>query len=125
MELDDAFRHLGHFGRYQLLLFVLLNIILCWLPAFQLMGMVYISNTPKSYHCKPPLGFHANETVPMEEEDGDMVLESCRMYDVQDGVVTENVTGCQHGWEYETVHEKTSIITDVSMSILLVIYQCW
>ena len=121
MELDDAFRHLGNYGRYQLLLYVLLNIIASWLPAFQLMGMVYISNTPKSFHCKPPPGFYANETVPLEDEDGDMVLESCRMYDVQDGVVTDNVTGCQHGWEYGTVHGKTSIITDVSIIFHFVI----
>ncbi len=87
------------------------------------MGTVFVAYTPKSYYCTPPEGFYINETVPVIlEEDGDEVYDSCRMYVVQDGEVTDNVTTCQFGWEYDTFQGEQSAVTDVSSQINKVVY---
>ncbi len=116
MELDHALRYLGNFGRYQILLFILLCINVGVFTALQLMGMVFVSYTPKPFYCTPPEGFSVNETVPVILEDqGEESYDSCHMYIVEDDeIIIENVTGCQHGWDFETVHGEQSIVTDVS-----------
>ena len=77
--------------------------------------MVFIGTTPKRYYCAPPPGFEPNQTVPGY---GDPEEESCLMYAVHDGIVTGNKTKCTHGWMYDTEYGETTIVMDVSDSIL-------
>ncbi len=123
MELDQALRYLGNFGRYQTLLFFLLNIIASIFTTLQLIGMVFVSYTPRPYYCTPPEGFYVNETVPVILEDeggGEAIYDRCHMYVVEDDEVTENVTTCQFGWDFETVRGEQSVVTDVSIHIMSV-----
>ncbi|XP_072034966.1 solute carrier family 22 member 15-like [Amphiura filiformis] len=115
MELDHALRYLGNFGRYQTLLYWLLAIISGFFPALQLMGMVFISYTPKPYYCTPPEGYYVNETVPVFLDKGEEKYDSCHMFVVHDGEVTENVTGCQFGWDFETIRGEQSVVTDYNL----------
>ncbi|XP_072036920.1 organic cation/carnitine transporter 2-like [Amphiura filiformis] len=115
MEFDQALRYLGNFGRYQILLYLILNIIASIFTRLQLIGMVFVSYTPKPYYCTPPEGFFVNETVPVFLDQGKETYDSCHMYVVQDGEVTENVTRCQFGWDFETVHGEQSVVTDFDL----------
>ena len=80
--------------------------------------MVFIRYTPEPFHCTPPSGFFVNESVPRDiENGGKVVLDSCHMYDVQNGVITGNLTKCKNGWEFETNRGETSFVTDVSIGV--------
>ncbi|XP_072035625.1 solute carrier family 22 member 21-like [Amphiura filiformis] len=115
MEFDQALRYLGNFGRYQTLLYLILNLMASIFTTLQLIGMVFVSYTPKPYYCTPPNGFFVNETVPVFLDQGKETYDSCHMYMVQDGEVTENVTRCQFGWDFETVHGEQSVVTDFDL----------
>ncbi|XP_072028296.1 organic cation/carnitine transporter 2-like [Amphiura filiformis] len=118
MELDEAFRFIGSkgplkVGWYHILLYALLVFYNCWIIGFQLMGMIFIGHVPKNYQCTPPDGFFTNDTTPVLDETTE--LDKCHMYEVQDGIVTQNITECLYGWDYERIIGETSIVTDFNL----------
>ncbi len=120
MDLDEAFRLIGSSGPlkvgwYHILLYALLVFYDCWIIGFQLMGMIFIGHVPKSYQCTPPDGFMNNETTPTTE---DGTIKKCEMYEVKDGIITDNTTECLYGWDFEDTIGETSIVTDVSAYFL-------
>ena len=118
MKLDYALRYLGNFGPYQTLVYILLSIFGVLFASLQKMGFVFVSYTPKPFHCTPPSGFFVNETVPCDiKNGGEVVLDSCHMYDIQNGIISENLTECKNGWEFETIRGETSFVTDVSICV--------
>ncbi|XP_072028151.1 organic anion transporter 3-like [Amphiura filiformis] len=118
VDLDGVLRQLGNFGRYQTLQFALLCLYGCWFTAWQMMGIIFTASTPHDYHCTPPPGFSANETIPRQDPDSDGVAEweQCKMYVVHDGIVTTNVTDCEYGWDYQMAQkDETTIVTDFDL----------
>ncbi|XP_072028119.1 solute carrier family 22 member 4-like [Amphiura filiformis] len=65
------------------------------------------------YKCTPPDGYLTNETTPVLH--GTTELDKCHMYEVHDGIVTQNTTDCLYGWDYERVIGETSIVTDFNL----------
>ncbi|XP_072025827.1 solute carrier family 22 member 15-like [Amphiura filiformis] len=117
MELDDAFRYIGKFGRYQMFVYALMSFYCCWLSGFQLTGMIFVGYAPKTYYCTPPSGFLSNETTPVTEtNDGTKEIDKCHMYDVtDDGNVTNNLTDCVYGWDYVSQSGEASLVTDFDL----------
>ena len=95
-DVDDILRQLGGFGRYQILQFSLLCLYGCWFTAWNMMSIVFTASTPPLFYCTPPPEFSVNDTVPLDDMDGDGVAtwKSCERYVVHDEtVVTDNVKG--------------------------------
>ena len=114
MKLDEAYRILGSkgplkMGWYHVCIHQILLYYNCVIIGFQLLGMIFIGHIPRKYHCTPPDGFSSNETTPE--------MDKCHMYEVHDGIITNNLTDCVHGWDYESSIGETSIVTDVSIPI--------
>ncbi|XP_072034540.1 organic cation transporter protein-like [Amphiura filiformis] len=112
MEFDDALRLLGNFGKYQTILYLLLTYGY-YMAGFILMGMIFIGGTPQGYHCTPPPGFSANETVPGFGEPD--VVDSCHMYEVLNGTVTDNKIGCIYGWDYQAADDDVTYVMDFNL----------
>ena len=51
MDIDEAYHFLGNWGRYQILAYILLTITCTWLPAWQIMSLVFTPDKPP-FHCK-------------------------------------------------------------------------
>ncbi|XP_033639696.1 organic cation transporter-like protein [Asterias rubens] len=115
MDVDAALRYIGPLGRVQNLN-CLIYALTVFPAAFQLTGIAFTMGQPNGYYCRPPPGFTPNQTVPgwgrvdpEEERDG------CHQYEVRNGVVTGNLTGCDDGWVYETDHGESSVVTDFDL----------
>lgn len=52
-EFDDIFYFTGEFGKYQIMLFLLM-IPFSYFFAFIYMGQLFMINIPDNYHCKTP-----------------------------------------------------------------------
>ncbi|XP_038076325.1 solute carrier family 22 member 4-like [Patiria miniata] len=116
MDVDESLKIVGLSGRVQNTNFVIFGLGLT-LAAIQLTCVAFTINQSVEHYCKPPPGFSANETTPFIVKDGRHVPDSCHMYRVLNGTLTENTTTCQHGWEYrayDTYGEK-SYVTDLDL----------
>lgn len=115
-DFDSIFVHIGGFGRYQKMLF-LVNCFMNCLMAFVYFGQIFMCLTPPHW-CSAPPGLLAlnltqeelkNLTVPRDMSTGK--FSQCRRYDVNfEEVVTGNVTwpnilwpttNCTYGWTYD------------------------
>ena len=121
MELDDAFRYLGNWGRHQTFMFFFLNVFCCIFPGWLTMSVIFFTADPDDYYCTPHEGYYTNETIPgMVDGDGEDEVDHCRMYGLdENGILTWNKTKCQNGWDYEvTIPGESTLITDVSVLFL-------
>ncbi|XP_038077015.1 organic cation transporter protein-like [Patiria miniata] len=118
MDVDANLRVVGSYGRLQNLN-CLIYALTVFPAAFQLTGIAFTMGQPEGYHCKPPEGFTANETVPGWQESlddwGETEIDGCMFYDVRNGSVMENTTACDTGWQYQTSHGETSVVTDLDL----------
>lgn len=51
MDIDEAYHFLGSWGRYQTLAYVLITVSCTWIPAWQMMSMVFTADQPP-FHCQ-------------------------------------------------------------------------
>ena len=102
MDVDSSLNIVGLCGRIQITNFLICGVGLS-LSAQQLTGIAFTIDQSVEHHCKPAPGFTANETTPAlgEEVAGYNDLESCYMYEIHNGTLTDNLTTCQYGWEYK------------------------
>ncbi len=50
-KLDDALYSVGKYGRYQLVMSVIITTVGTLFPAWQMMGIIFSADRPNSFHC--------------------------------------------------------------------------
>ncbi|XP_038050723.1 organic cation transporter protein-like [Patiria miniata] len=124
MQLDEALRYLGNFGRYQTAVFVLFCVAGCAFPAWQMMAMVFITDKPVGYQCKiPPSAGHdnasdgwysANVSERLYRGDNSSVVLS----DVAECFVNDSNTGDQTActeWDYHFEYGEETAVSDFDL----------
>ncbi|XP_022080052.1 organic cation transporter protein-like [Acanthaster planci] len=115
MDVDAALQNVGGFGPLQKANFFLCSLATLLAP-IHMIGPALSVGQPDGYRCRPPPGFTLNETVPYLGGDADEdTYDSCHLYRVRNGSVTSELTTCLHGWEYESTHGETSVVTDLDL----------
>ncbi|XP_038044552.1 organic cation transporter protein-like [Patiria miniata] len=112
MDVNAVLQYQGRFGPLQRVNFFLYSLTTLLAP-IHMIGPALTVGQPDGYRCAPPPGFIVNETVPYLE-DGD-VYDRCHLYQVRNGSVTPDLTTCLYGWEYESTHGETSVVTDLDL----------
>ncbi|XP_072034282.1 organic cation transporter protein-like [Amphiura filiformis] len=119
MDIDEAYHYLGNWGRYQTFSYILLTITCTWLPAWQIMSMVFTADrTP--FHCKASPGFHLNESIPLRDSDDDGILDSyagCSMYAIENGSLVDGntTTECTNGYEFTPEFGENTIVMEFDL----------
>ncbi|KAG4067767.1 hypothetical protein HA402_005539 [Bradysia odoriphaga] len=110
MDFDDLLPHIGEFGRYQKILFLLM-IPYAWFLVFVYFGQIFITIVPEQHWCNVPELQHLSIDERVElaiplTNDG---RSKCFMYAVNfTNILLQNETNkgdwpvkpCVHGWEY-------------------------
>ncbi|XP_013411773.1 organic cation transporter protein isoform X2 [Lingula anatina] len=108
MKLDDVLTHIGGYGRFQILIFVLIGLINLRSSGY-LLGIVFIGYKP-DHHCTLPTNATLNESVPLElDNEGNWQLSQCKMYAVSGS--NKTIT-CTDGWDYATEKGEKTIVTE-------------
>ncbi|KAH9508605.1 hypothetical protein Btru_052141 [Bulinus truncatus] len=108
---DDIQKHLGGYGRYQMLIFVLLSLVYMrggwhiWISIYQ--------GWDPGYQCNPSPGISLNESVPNEVKDGQLVYSACRQY--INLTVSNKTKSCDNGWTYFWESGYTSIVSEYNL----------
>lgn len=114
MDIDTVFKFLGSSGLLQNVNFFMFSFSTLISP-LHMVGAALTVGQPDGYRCKTPAGFTPNQTIPHYVNDKGLVeYERCHLYEVVNGSVTSNLTGCTYGWDYESTNGETSVVTDVS-----------
>ncbi|XP_068085199.1 organic cation transporter protein-like [Anabrus simplex] len=115
IDFDDVLPHMGEFGLYQKILFVLLAPF-AFFVAFVYFAQIFITITPEHHWCKIPalMGHNLSHDARMRlsiPRLADGSYDKCHMFDVDYAhLVSENVTNpsetwpvvpCRHGWEFD------------------------
>ncbi|XP_022108294.1 organic cation transporter protein-like [Acanthaster planci] len=126
MQLDEALRYLGNFGRYQTLVYVLYCLVGCVFSACQMMAMVFIADKPAGYRCTAPLAagdagdvingsYFANVSA-NRVQDG--INSSVGFSDVAECFVNSSETGdstaCTE-WEYYFEYGEKTAVSDFDL----------
>ncbi|XP_022079995.1 organic cation transporter protein-like [Acanthaster planci] len=114
MDVDISLKAVGDFGRVQGINFVLFGLCLT-LASIQSNSIAFTIDQSVEHYCKPPQGFSTNQTAPLSNDTGRDIFHSCRMYDVLNGTLTDNLTTCQDGFEYPSEQGATSVVTDLNL----------
>ncbi|XP_065335595.1 organic cation transporter protein-like [Cloeon dipterum] len=125
VEFDDLLPHLGEFGRYQKLLFLLLAPFMFFV-AFVYFSQIFITLTPDHWCHIPELEFLTPEerirlAIPVNPN-STTGYDMCRMYNVnftkvrlEQGLIQANpswpVVNCRNGWEYNYTEIPYSTVT--------------
>ena len=127
-RLDEVLRHLGRYGRYQVICTILIATIGTWFPAWHLMGIIFTADSPQGYQCvtsaaNPPpkpsavLAGVVESVTPTYQQWTDnasvsMVTRNISM-EVNECVLQGTDEPCRE-WQYLTKYNETTIVTDVS-----------
>ncbi|XP_071945172.1 organic cation transporter protein-like isoform X1 [Antedon mediterranea] len=111
MDIDEILRSLKPWGRYQILLLLVVCVYGTMVPALHIIAFIFIVDTP-THFCKPYEGFSKSEAIPISKEHSDTIVEyeSCLIYEIDNGTLTNETIGCPNGNEYMlTVGESTVV----------------
>ncbi|XP_044269954.1 organic cation transporter protein [Tribolium madens] len=123
-EFDDLLPHIGEFGMYQKILFLMM-IPFSFFVAWVYFTQIFITIIPEQHWCWVPelANMTVDERIALAIPQGaDGSLEKCQMYDVNFTEVVRNkipvntswpTTSCKNGWEYNyTEVPYSSIATE-------------
>ncbi|XP_033637976.1 organic cation transporter protein-like [Asterias rubens] len=128
-RLDEVLRHLGRYGRYQVICTILIATIGTWFPAWHLMGIIFTADSPQGYQCvtsaaNPPpkpsavLADVVESVTPTyqqwtENASVSMVTRNISM-EVNECVLQGTDEPCRE-WQYLTKYNETTIVTDLNL----------
>ncbi|XP_072757432.1 organic cation transporter protein-like [Anoplolepis gracilipes] len=133
MDFDDLLPHVGEFGTYQRILFVLM-IPFAFFVAWVYFSQIFITLVPEEHWCRVPelKNLTVEERIALSiPVDSDGYYSKCTMYDVNytelilNGIKNADsnwpTKGCSHGWEfnftdipYETVATELGWVCEQS-----------
>ncbi|BFY98985.1 hypothetical protein BsWGS_02025 [Bradybaena similaris] len=108
---DDLQKQLGGYGRYQMLIFVLIGAVYMrggwqlWIPTFQVIDV--------DHHCTASPGLNLSQSVPGVCENGTCVWEQCTQY--VNISVSNATSACRNGWTYILDSSYTSIVSEFDL----------
>nr|CAD7402790.1 unnamed protein product [Timema cristinae] len=114
LDFDDMLPHVGEFGLYQKILFLLLGPFTLF-SAWVYFGQIFLTLVPEHHWCMVPelAGLSLNDRFRLSIPRIDNSYDHCRMYNVnytqilEDGITDPQpdwtTTYCNHGWEYELI----------------------
>nr|CAD7429750.1 unnamed protein product [Timema monikensis] len=114
LDFDDMLPHVGEFGLYQKILFLLLGPFTLF-SAWVYFGQIFLTLVPEHHWCLVPelAGLSLNDRFRLSIPRIDNSYDHCRMYNVnytqilEDGITDPQpdwtTTYCNHGWEYELI----------------------
>ncbi|CAG2059985.1 unnamed protein product, partial [Timema podura] len=114
LDFDDMLPHVGEFGLYQKILFLLLGPFTLF-SAWVYFSQIFLTLVPEHHWCLVPelAGLSLNERFHLSIPKIDNGYDHCRMYNVNYTQMLENgitdpqpdwtTTYCNHGWEYELI----------------------
>uniref|UniRef100_A0A2C9LA79 Major facilitator superfamily (MFS) profile domain-containing protein n=1 Tax=Biomphalaria glabrata TaxID=6526 RepID=A0A2C9LA79_BIOGL len=108
---DDIQQHLGGYGRYQILIFLLLSLVYMR-GGWHVWISIYQGWTP-TFHCKKSPGLNLNDSVPYYEESGQLVYSQCDQY--VNLTLNNKTEACTNGWEYLWESSYTSIVSEYNL----------
>ncbi|KAK0070250.1 solute carrier family 22 member 5 [Biomphalaria pfeifferi] len=108
---DDIQQHLGGYGRYQILIFLLLSLVYMR-GGWHVWISIYQGWTP-TFHCKRSPGLNLNDSVPYYEENGQLVFSQCDQY--VNLTLNNKTEACTNGWEYLWESSYTSIVSEYNL----------
>ncbi|XP_033637975.1 organic cation transporter protein-like isoform X2 [Asterias rubens] len=119
-KLDDALYSIGKYGRYQLIMSVIITALGTLFPAWQMMGIIFSADRPKSFHCTTTKGLTLlgegtagpnasvdGRTNSSFEDTGSQ--DACQAVSFVNG--SESVSPCTE-WTYERIYNESTIVTD-------------
>ncbi len=105
MDVDKSLRVLGSFGRLQALNYFTYALSVS-VSAWHITSVSFTIGQPDKNRCRIP----ENQTSFTSSLD-----DGCHLIYYDNGTDSDNETvACTDGWEYDTVHGETSVVTDVS-----------
>ncbi|PIK61368.1 putative solute carrier family 22 member 3 [Apostichopus japonicus] len=119
MELDEALRQLGDFGRYQTIVYLLISLIGQVPGSWHMLAISFLGAVPE-HHCKIPEGGSLEDSIPhmVDPDTGQLEYDSCTVY-VQDGTESNRTKECDQ-WEYskepygDTIVNEWDLVCDQS-----------
>ncbi|XP_071798964.1 organic cation transporter protein-like isoform X1 [Asterias amurensis] len=122
-RLDDALYSIGKYGRYQLTTSVIITALGTLFPAWQMMGIIFSADRPKSFHCTTTNGLTLlgegtagpnasvdGRTNSSFEDAGSQ--DACQAVSFVNG--SESVSPCTE-WTYERIYNESTIVTDLNL----------
>ncbi|CAH1781929.1 unnamed protein product [Owenia fusiformis] len=124
MRYDEVLTHIGEFGTYQRIQYILLAIT-SLTSAWHSMNMVFVGATP-DHHCKIPDQYRThygnisetqlyNLSLPTELKDGNTRYKRCQMYHLinnTDDLYNRSEQACTNGWVYSKEKYQRTIVSD-------------
>ena len=108
MDVDKSLRVLGSFGRLQALNYFT-YVLAVSVAAWHITGVSFTIGQPDNNRCRIPEN-ETSFTTPLDDGCHQIVY-----YNNDTGGDNETMA-CTDGWEYDTVHGETSVVTDVRLS---------
>lgn len=111
MDVDEGLVCLGKWSRWQMLMYVVINLTLCFPASWHMLAIVFVGLEP-TIHCQLPHGMTAdNSTIPWDEEN--QKLDSCSVFANFTHESGESVP-CPNGMHYGD--EVFSIVNEWDLS---------
>ncbi|XP_071803338.1 organic cation transporter protein-like [Asterias amurensis] len=113
MDVDKSLGLVGSFGKKQCINYLIYCIVLMS-SAWHLLSVSFTVGEPEGYSCRIPLNVTPGEYV--SSDDGCHLLR--RVIDGNTTTTEDNTTvssSCLDGWEYESLHGETSIVTEFDL----------
>ncbi|XP_071803110.1 organic cation transporter protein-like isoform X2 [Asterias amurensis] len=115
MDIDVVFKFLGNSGLLQNVNFFMFSFSTLISP-LHMVGAALTVGQPDDYRCKTPTGFTINQTIPYYVNDNGLIeYDRCHLYEVVNGSVSSNLTGCRYGYDYKTTNGETSVVSDLNL----------
>ncbi|CAH1775012.1 unnamed protein product [Owenia fusiformis] len=109
MDLDDALEKIGGYGRFQMLIYVLMGLVNMRGCAF-LLGIAFIGHEPP-HHCKLPDGVNTSSAIPLVyKPDGTSHLAKCEMYN--NASIDNSTIPCPNGYQYYLRPGMTTVVAE-------------
>ena len=121
MDVDAAFSFFGGFGVLQTLNFLVYAVV-GGASAWLLTGVSFTIADPQEHRCRLPAA--ANGTAAGWDGGAySAVAQQCEVV-VHWGEDENETLPCEDGWEYTTTHGETTVVMDVSMLPISLLFTC-
>ncbi|XP_071950320.1 organic cation transporter protein-like [Antedon mediterranea] len=116
MDVDETLRALHPWGRYQIVLLIVNCVFGTMIPALHIMSLIYIMDTPE-HHCNPYEGYSTSDAIPVSKVHSKEIVEyeSCLIYQMDNGTLTNQTISCPDGNEYILSEGESTVVNELGL----------
>ncbi|XP_071949866.1 organic cation transporter protein-like [Antedon mediterranea] len=116
MDVDDTLRALHPWGRYQIVLLTINCVFGTMTPALHVFSLIYITDTPV-HQCKPYEGYSISDAIPVSKVHSKEIVEyeSCLIYQMDNGTLTNQTISCPDGNEYILSEGESTVVNELGL----------